>query len=255
MPETPKPTPASIADRQPIGLIGPEWALRKSARGAALWRHAGVLSASRQERVEVLALDRAANGARFTYRDEWNIPAPGARFRVRRVNAGDRTAAFDELSMARLEGAALEWLRERAPRIVHVLGIDGFGPGVMLALEAADVPTVLTLERLRELKAAMEAAASRNPEVRGHYRAALSSARRIVVRSTADAAAAEALGAPREKLRVMKATQEGEMPLLRAFARLYRLLAPAAPVAADQGVHAEAASRASASAGAAAAAS
>ena len=215
-----------IAQRQPVGLIGPEWALRKSARGAALWRHAGVLSTTSHEKVEVLALDREAKGVRFTFRDQWNIPAPGAKFRVRRLNGGDRAASFDELSCARLEGAVLEWVQAREPRIVHVLGLDGFGPGVLLALEAAGVPTVLSLERLRELAAAMEAAEAKLHGARETYRAALSSARRIVVRSMADAAAAEAIGAPREKIRVMKAGAEGEMPVLRAYASLYRLLAP-----------------------------
>ncbi|QDV08508.1 hypothetical protein Poly30_40560 [Planctomycetes bacterium Poly30] len=221
----------SIADRPPIGLIGPEWALRKSARGAALWRHAGVLSVSGQERVEVLALDREARGARFAYRDEWNIPAPGARFRVRRVNGGDRAASFDELTRARLEGSVLDWVRARRPRLVHVLGLDGFGPGVLLALEAAEIPTVLTLERLREFKASMEAAEEKQAGTRDLYGAALSSVRRIIVRSTAEAAAAEASGAPREKIRVMKAGADGEMPLLRAYASLYRLLAPVAEAA------------------------
>ena len=70
--------PAETVERQPVGLIGPEWALRKSARGAALWRHSGVLATSGKESVEVLALDREAKGARFAYRDQWNIPAPGA---------------------------------------------------------------------------------------------------------------------------------------------------------------------------------
>ncbi len=212
--------------RQPVGLIGPEWALRKSARGAALWRHAGVLSTSGKESVEVFALDREAKGARFTFRDEWNVPAPGAKFRVRRLNGGDRAASFDQLTCARLEGSVLEWVRARNPRIVHVLGLDGFGPGVLLALEAAGVPTVVTLDRLRELKAAMVAGEEKLPGSQDAYGAALSSARRIVVRSTADAAAAEAVGAPREKIRVMKAGAEGEMPILRAYASLYRLLAP-----------------------------
>ncbi len=223
--ESPLSTDETV-ERQPVGLIGPEWALRKSARGAALWRHAGVLSTSGKERVEVLALDREAKGMRFTFRDEWNIPAPGAKFRVRRLNGGDRAASFDQLSCARLEGSVLDWVRARDPRIVHVLGLDGFGPGVLLALEAAGVPTVVTLDRLRELKAAMEAEEAKLPGSRDAYGAALSSARRIVVRSTADAAAAEAIGAPREKIRVMKAGAEGEMPILRAYASLYRLLAP-----------------------------
>lgn len=213
-------------ERQPIGLISPEWALRKSARGAALWRHAGVLSTTGKERVEVLALDREAKGLRFTFRDEWNIPAPGAKFRVRRVNGGDRAVSFDQLSCARLEGAVLDWVRVRGPRIVHVLGLDGFGPGVLLALEAVGIPTVVTLDRLRELKAAMDAEEAKLPGSRDIYGAALSSARRIVVRSTADAAAAEAVGAPREKIRVMKAGADGEMTILRAYASLYRLLAP-----------------------------
>ena len=212
--------------RQPVGLIGPEWALRKSARGAALWRHAGVMASSGKDRVEVLALDREAKGRRFTFRDEWNVPAPGAKFRVRRLNGGDRAASFDEISCARLEGAVLDWVRARNPRIVHVLGLDGFGPGVLLALEAAGIPTVLTLDRLRELKAAMERDEAKLEGARETYAAALSSARRIVVRATADAAAAETVGAPREKIRVMKAGADGEMPILRAYASLYRLLAP-----------------------------
>ncbi len=228
-PSAKKATPRKApVDRPPIGLIGPEWALRKSARGAALWRHAGVLSASGQENVEVLALDREAKGERFQYRDEWNIPTTGARFRVRRVNGGDRAAAFDEFTRARLEGSVLDWVRVRGPRLVHVLGLDGFGPGVLLALEAADVPTVLTLERVREFQAAMEAAEVKDAGTRALYAEALSSVRRIIVRSTAEAAAAEASGAPREKIRVMKAGAEGEMPVLRAYASLYRLLAPVA---------------------------
>lgn len=218
----------SLADRPPIGLIGPEWALRKSARGAALWRHAGVLSASGQERVEVLALDREAKGSRFAFRDEWNIPASGVNFRVRRVNGGDQAASFDDLSRARLEGAVLDWVRARKPRLVHVLGLDGFGPGVLLALEAAEIPTVLTLERLREFKAAMESAEAKVPGTRDLYATALSSVRRIVVRSTQEAAAAEASGAPREKIRVMKAGADGDVSVLRAYASLYRLLAPIA---------------------------
>ena len=219
-------SPGDFVKRQPVGLVSPEWALRKSARGAALWRHAGVMATSGKERVEVFALDREAKGMRFTFRDEWNIPAPGTMFRVRRLNGGDRAASFDELSCARLEGAVLDWVRTRSPRIVHVLGLDCFGPGVLLALEAAGIPTVVTLDRLRELKAAMEADEAKLPGAKSTYATALSSARRIVVRSTADAAAAEAVGAPREKIRVMKAGAEGEMPILRAYASLYRLLAP-----------------------------
>ncbi|MFT5732049.1 MAG: hypothetical protein ACJAZN_000586 [Planctomycetota bacterium] len=219
---------AAAIDQAPIGLISPEWALRKSARGAALWRHAGVLSASGQERVEVLALDREAQGLRFAYRDEWNIPAPGVKFRVRRVKGGNRAATFNELTEARLEGSVLDWVRARRPRLVHVLGLDGFGPGVLLALEAAEVPTVLTLERVREFKAAMEAADQGSPGTRDLYASALSSVRRIIVRSTSDAAAAEASGAPREKIRVMKAGDAGDLSVLRAYASLYRLLAPVA---------------------------
>jgi len=209
------------ADRGPLGLIAPEWSLRRSARGAALWRHAGAMTVSAGETVEVLALDRDAQSRRFAVRDEWNIPAPDARFRVRRVAAGDCAASFDELDRARLEGAVLDWVRERRPRLVHVLDLEAYGPGVLLALQAAGVPTVVSLVRLDELKQAQS-----SQDLAAVHRAALQSVRRIVVRSSADAAVAEAAGAPRSHIRVVNAGSGGETAVLRAYASLYRLIAP-----------------------------
>ncbi len=210
-------------DRGPLGLIAPEWSLRRSARGGALWRHAGAMTVSARETVEVLALDRDAQSRRFAVRDEWNIPAPDARFRVRRVAAGDRAASFDDLDRARLEGAVLDWVRDRRPRLVHVLGLEAYGPGVLLALQAAGVPTVVSLVRVDELKQAQS-----HRDLAAVHRAALESVRRIVVHSAADAAVAEAAGAPRSRIRVVNPGSGGETAVLRAYASLYRLITPAA---------------------------
>ncbi|MEM9800559.1 MAG: glycosyltransferase [Planctomycetota bacterium] len=210
----------------PIGIVAPEWSLQRSARGAALWRHAEAMTVSAGERVEILALDRDADGRRFHRRDQWNVPAPDARFRVRRIAAGHGEAGFDELDRARLEGAVLDWVRERRPRLVHVLDLEAFGPGVLLALDAAQVPTVVTLSRVDELRAGSDP--SRSAE---SVRAALSSVERIVVKSAADASVAEAAGAPRTRIRVMKPGTGGEIAILRAYASLYRMLAPREPAA------------------------
>ena len=216
---TPESTPESTAG--PIGLVAPEWALQHSARGAALWRHAGVMCASAKENVEVLALDHEGRSRRFSFRDQWNVPAPGARFRVRRVLAGGRTAAFGDLDRARLEGVVLEWVRVRRPRLVHVLDIDVFGLGLLFALEAAELPVILTLQRMDDLRRAMN-----DPEALAVMEQALRSVRRIVVRSAADASVAQACGAPRETIRVMAGGPKGESAVLRSYASLYRLLAP-----------------------------
>lgn len=207
--------------RAPVGIVAPEWSLSRSARGAALWRHAGAMNASAGEGVEVLALDRDAAGARFTHRDQWNVPAADARFRLRRVVAGGRTATFSDLDRARLEGLVLDWVRERGPRLVHVLDLEPFGPGLLLALDAADVPAILTMERLDELRALH----GRGGELPPEYAEGLQTARRIVVRSAEDAAVAQAAGAPRERIRVMSEGPGGEIAVLRAYASLYRLLA------------------------------
>lgn len=208
----------------PLGLIGPEWALQHSARGAALWRHAGVMCASAKEDVEVLALDHQGRSRRFSYRDQWNVPAPGARFRVRRVLAGGKTAVTSDLDRARMEGVVLDWIRVRKPRLVHVLDFETFGPGLFLALEATELPVILTLQRLDALRRVIEDPVALEP-----FTTALNSVRRIVVRSAADAGIAQAAGAPREKIRVMAGGSDGETAVLRAYASLYRLLAPVAP--------------------------
>lgn len=205
----------------PVGIVAPEWCLGRSPRGAALWRHAGAINASAREDVEVLALDPGARGRRFTYRDQWNVPAGGARFRVRRVVAGPRRGRLDELERSRLEGLVLGWVRERRPRLAHVLDVEPFGPGVLLALDAAGVPCILTMERLDELRALRGLGAEPDDE----YREALGAVRRVVVRSADDAAVAQWAGAPRERIRVMTHGPEGEVAVLRAYASLYRLLA------------------------------
>ncbi|MEM1453475.1 MAG: glycosyltransferase [Planctomycetota bacterium] len=215
----PPPGPSSL---QPLGIVAPEWSLQRSARGAALWRHSGAMTVSAGETVEVLALDRDSQGRRFAVRDEWNVPAPDARFRVRRVAAGDRAATFDDYGRARLEGAVLDWVRERRPRLVHVLDLDAYGFGVLLALEAAEVASVLTLDRVDEIR---QTHADRN--LASTQRDALASVRRIVVRSAADAAVAESAGAPRSRIRVVNPGSGGEGAVLRAYASLYRHLAPA----------------------------
>ncbi|MEM9382840.1 MAG: hypothetical protein AAGB93_23005 [Planctomycetota bacterium] len=212
------PAPSPL---QPLGLVAPEWSLQRSARGAALWRHAGAMTVSAGETVEVLALDRDSQGRRFAVRDEWNVPAPDARFRVRRVAAGDRAAAFDDYDRARLEGAVLDWVRERRPRLVHVLDLDAYGFGVLLALEAAEVATVLTLDRVDEIRQALD-----DRDLSSTQRDALASVRRLVVRSAADAAVAESAGAPRSRIRVVHPGSGGEGAVLRAYASLYRHLAP-----------------------------
>jgi hypothetical protein len=193
------------------------------------------MAISAGEDVEVLALDRDARGPRFATRDEWNVPGPDARFRVRRVTAGDRAATFDEMGRARLEGAVLDWVRERRPRLVHVLDLEAFGPGLLVALEAAEVPTVVTLERVDEL---CRASSDRGRDAL--FRQALGSVRRVIVRSTADAAVAEGAGAPRSRIRVIKPGKGGEGAVLRAYASLYRLLAPAETPASAEAVSAAA---------------
>ncbi len=248
--QTPTPTAAA---HDPIGIIGPEWALERSSRGAALWRHAGAMTASAGEAVEVFALDLMGRGHRLSHRDQWNVPASGARFRVRRVLTGGRAFAFSDIDRARLEGLVLDWVREHKPRLVHVLELEPFGPGLLLALQAADVPVILTMQRLDGLRAALApqggrvaapdtesgsteqssgpqastASESEKPAsaVDPVYAEALRSVRRIVVRSAADAATAQASGAPREKIRVMAGGRDGEVAVLRAYASLYRLLA------------------------------
>jgi len=217
--------------------------------GASLWRHAGAMTASAKETVEVLALDRLGRGRRLGYRDQWNVPASGAKFRVRRVLTGGRAFVFSDLDRARLEGLVLDWVRERRPRLVHVLELEPFGPGLLLALQAADVPVILTMERLDELRASLaqqagptaqqetvsaslgglavdnQAITKEASALDSVYAEALRSVRRVVVRSSADAAIAEASGAPRERIRVMAQGKEGQVAVLRAYASLYRLLA------------------------------
>lgn len=210
----------------PIGLIAPEWALRSSNRGAALWRHAGVMAASAGERVEVLCLDRQGLGRPFEFRDEWNVPAPGARFRVRRVRIGGPMAELGALERARLEGIALEWVRERQPRLAHVLDLEAFGPGLLMALAAIEMPTILTLERVDELQGAL----ARGGESGADGASALADVRRVIVRRASDIDAAEACGAPRERIRVMAAGgARGETAVLRAYASLYRLIGGSVP--------------------------
>lgn len=204
----------------PIGIVAPEWSLKESARGAALWRHAGVMKASGID-VELLALDPASLGRRFLSRDEWNAPAKGVRFRVHRVNTGPRGAAFDELDKARLLGKVLDWARERRPRLVHVLDMGAFGPELLVALEAARVRTLLTIE---------------HPELLVPYgfdddafelqREALASCERIVVRSVDGATLVENAGAPRSSIRVVPIDRRDDRSILRAYASLYRALAP-----------------------------
>lgn len=189
----------------------------------------------------------------MSYRDQWNVPASGSKFRVRRVLAGGRTFAFNDIDRARLEGLVLDWVRERKPRLVHVLELDAFGPGLLLALEAAGVPVILTMERLDELRAALALHAPQKPvpvmdpktglvtmgqgsasdsneavprlPADSAYAEALRSVRRVVVRCAEDAATAESSGAPRERIRVMAQGENSEVAVLRAYASLYRLLA------------------------------
>ena len=175
----------------------------------------------------MFALDQRGRGRRFTYRDQWNVPAPGARFRVRRVVAGGSAARTGELERARLEGLVLDWVRAREPRIVHVLDLDGFGPGLLFALAAAELPAILTLGRVDELRRAI-AGPERVFEGDGGITEALASVRRIVVRSAGDASVAEEAGAPREKIRVMAGGKDSEQSVLRSYLSLYRLLAPVA---------------------------
>ena len=160
-------------------------------------------------------------GRPFIPRDQWNIPAPNARFRVRRVGIGGREARVGELERARLDGLVLNWVRERRPRLAHVLDLDVFGVGLLWSLEAIGIPTVLTLERADALRAALSSGGDKANE----HGEALRTVRRIVVRSAKDAAVAQALGAPREKIRVLAATgKSSEASTLRAYASLYRLI-------------------------------
>lgn len=185
------------------------------------------MCASAGEDVEVFALDQRGRGRRFTYRDQWNVPAPAARFRVRRVVTGGSAARIGELERARLEGLVLDWIRARDPRIVHVLDLDGFGPGLLFALAAADLPVILTLRRVDELRRALAGPTSAF-EGDGGIADALASVMRIVVRSAVDASVAEEAGASREKIRVMAGGENGEQSVLKSYSSLYRMLAPVA---------------------------
>ena len=92
----------------------------------------------------------------------------------------DQMTARWQSERDRLEGAVLDWVRERRPRLVHVLDLEAFGPGLLVALEAAEVPTVVTLERVDEL---CRASSDRGRDAL--FRQALGSVRRVIVRSTA----------------------------------------------------------------------
>lgn len=211
------------------------------------------MTASAQESVEVLALDRVGRGRRLSHRDQWNVPASGSKFRVRRVLTGGRTFAFNDIDRARLEGVVLDWVRERSPRLVHVLELEPFGPGLLLALQAAGVPVILTMARLDGLRTALALQAPPKPApvmdpktglvsegsslpsdsrqappgpvLDSAYTEALASVQRVVVRCAEDAATAEAAGAPRERIRVMAQGKNSGVAVLRAYASLYRLLA------------------------------
>ena len=178
------------------------------------------MNASAKEAVEVFALDQRGIGKPFVPRDQWNVPATAARFRVSRVPIGGRTARVGELERAQREGLVLEWMRERRPRLAHVLDLDVFGVGLLWALEAVGVPTLLTLERADALRATL-AMGGADPE---EAAAALATVRRIVVRSSKDASVAQALGAPREKIRVLSSEGDSDLSALRAYASLYRLI-------------------------------